>query len=223
MSRFAAPQTALDGTTPLVKPPAPGAQAPGSVAITKVTKAVVAPGDGLLRWANKLGLDGTSLDEHRARARPAGTSAHANFEAIASGQPVRVPHERDQALLRWLAERHVWPVACEFQVASLRGFHGRVDYARTATGPDADALMENGYLPLVVGDFKPPKASRYPDSHLQVAAAIAALEEEGEEVLGGEIVEIGPGGYYHVEPCRATAEDWYSALDWYRRLARLNP
>lgn len=54
--------------------------------VTTILKTIGEDNDGLLRWANKLGLEGRDLDEGRDAAANVGTVAHAMIEADIKGQ-----------------------------------------------------------------------------------------------------------------------------------------
>jgi hypothetical protein len=164
-------------------------QAGGSRAIGQVAK-VLNPGEGLLNWANRVGLEGKTLEEARSPKRSGGSKAHTAFTAFADVLP-----EGSGGIVKWAAETAPVILATERWMASLDApaVHGKADYVRA--GP-----VVAGITPLIVGDAKPLGNGRtYFESHVQVAGYAYCLEQAGLVVAGTEIL-LYDDRDYHVVP-----------------------
>jgi hypothetical protein len=163
-------------------------QATGSLTITQVAK-VLNPGEGLLYWANKVGLEGKTLEEARGPKRSSGTRAHTAFTAPPGEHGERPANSG--GILRWHEERHVRLIATERWVATREHplVHGKGDYIRSEEGG------------VIVGDAKPLSGGgkTYFEQHVQVAGYAYALEANGVNVVGTEIL-LYDDQDFHVVP-----------------------
>ena len=164
-------------------------QVPGSLTITQVAK-TLNQGEGLLYWANKMGLEGKTLDDARNPGRTGGTRAHTAFTAWADEpQP-----EGCGGILRWHAETQAQLIATERWVATTEDplVHGKGDYIR-------QAVDAQGAPAVIVGDAKPLGAGKtYFEQHVQVAGYAYVLSTWGVRVAGTEILLYDDGDYHIV-------------------------
>src|SRR5262249_32139553 len=175
-------------------------QQPGSLTITAVAK-VLNQGEGLLYWANRVGLEGKTLEEARTAGRSGGTKAHTAFTAT-TDEP---RPDGCGGILAWHEQTHAHLIATERWVATATPplIHGKGDYVRHADGGG-----------IVVGDAKPLGAGKtYFEQHVQVAGYAYAIGQAGVAVAGTEIL-LYDDVDFHVVP-------GIVSLDLFHSLARL--
>ena len=171
-----------------------------SVAITKVAK-VLNPGEGLLRWANSVGLEGKTLEQARGSGRSSGSSVHQVMEALAGRRAMPRKGELSAAarpyaveLYRWWTGNDVQAHSVEVEVASqVHRFHGRMDYARWCRAPGCHCFGEG----VVLGDVKTGASSPFPEHLVQLTGYRVAWPESGYDprhVCGTEVLCLPKGG-----------------------------
>jgi hypothetical protein len=163
-------------------------QQPGSLSITQVAK-VLNPGEGLLYWANKVGLEGKTLDEARNNPRSSGTKAHTAFTASADERP-----DGCGGILKWFEETHPQLLATERWVATTDDplVHGKGDYIRRS-------VDEHGRPAVIVGDAKPLGSGKtWFEQHVQVAGYAYVLSSWGVRVAGTEILLYDDADFHPV-------------------------
>jgi PD-(D/E)XK nuclease superfamily len=142
----------------------------------------------LVPWANNLGLAGISVREYVDALAAIGSLAHEmilahhkNVKFEADGHPADLIDKAENCLLsyfEWERGHNIEPILCEAQLVSLLGFGGTLDlYAKV-----------DGVRTVV--DYKSGKAI-YPEHVYQTAAYRHLLLENGYEVDGVRILQIG--------------------------------
>jgi hypothetical protein len=204
------------------------------VAVTDVAK-IVNPGEGLMRWANKVGREGKTIEEARKTGTFGGRLVHKCAERLAAGDdPVTV---RAQGPSAWPVRGHVGALcqwwedtapdvkAVELNVSGdEHRCRGRIDFLRACDLPECCCYGEG----VVVTDFKAQGHTLYREQHLQGGGYALLWPLSGHEprhlcrvefvTLCATSLDSEP---YRVQPCLATPEDFASALDLWRRMDRL--
>lgn len=73
--------------------------------VTELVKAISGASEGLVEWANRVGLEGKTLDEARSPKRDAGNRLHAELERLVRGEPLADPaDDAVVALASWWSE-----------------------------------------------------------------------------------------------------------------------
>jgi hypothetical protein len=88
-----------------------GTRLPSVTTINKLLS--IGGNEGLIYWANQLGLNGLTLEEGRRTSADVGTLAHAAIEADAKGQPfdleaLHLPDDQHALVVSCIAEWHRW-------------------------------------------------------------------------------------------------------------------
>lgn len=162
---------------------ADGTRLPSVTTINKLLS--IGGNEGLLYWANQLGLEGKTLEDGRKTAADVGTLAHAAVEASLKNQPFDIEAlglTDEQATMvvsclaeweRWRARSRLNIVASEVSLVSERMLYGGT----------LDCIAEiDGQLSVL--DLKTGGAI-YPEMLMQVSA----YGELWKEARGGEIQE----------------------------------
>ena len=163
---------------------ADGSPVPG---VTTVTGLLNKP--QLVRWANKLGLDGIDCGNYTDATAQVGTLAHAMIQADLQGTAFdRAAWSPDQLLLgenalgrfyEWKKRHSVEPICCETPfVSEAMRYGGTVD---------CYCLLDG--RPTLL-DFKTGKAI-YEEGLVQLAAYAKLLEEAGRSVAECRILRVG--------------------------------
>lgn len=213
--------------------PLPGLEQEDWVGITTAA-AALDKGDGLVQWANRVGLEGTSLDQYRREHRGAGVAKHHTLELIATDRGHELPDEEVARLGPWLEACGGRILAAEHKVEhpELR-YRGRIDAIRLAHRESATILDERLFvegespitsawqldLPVVAVDWKS-YGRTYPQDHLQLAGYVHALRAQGFTCVGAEIVQPHGAGL-RVTRGVATDADWLCVLACYRAGERI--
>lgn len=190
------------------------------VGITTVTKEALHPGEGLIRWAHRIGLEGKSMDDVRAKRKGEGTGLHASLELLIRGH-VDPATPQEVAFAQWWggfravgATLHATERPIEDRVLRVRG---RVDLL---------AQMEPGHLRVI--DVKSGK-SIYRDAHFQVAGYVEALIEEyahspdhyNVNHVDGGVLLLTAEGDAIFERTTITTDEWRALVTVYRAITRL--
>lgn len=165
-----------------------GTPVPG---VTTVTGLLNKP--ALVKWANKLGLDGVDVTRYVDKTAEAGTCCHLMIQHRLSGtSPDLTPFSADvQEKARiglakfedWLLSSPITPIALEIPLVSRRfRFGGTIDCYGEA--------YHNRQAALTLIDFKT-SSGIYPEMYYQVAAYRKLLEESGRDVDQVKILRIG--------------------------------
>lgn len=163
---------------------ADGTRVPGATTITGLLNK-----PHLVRWANKLGLDGIDSSKYTDEAAKVGTLAHEMVQAHLQGCGVnRDMFSKEQidlaenALLsfhEWEKRHTIKPIICEVPMVS----------ERMKFGGTVDCYCELDGVPTLL-DFKTGKAI-YDEYFVQVAAYKELLKEHGYPVERVQILRIG--------------------------------
>lgn len=143
----------------------------------------------LVRWANKLGLEGIDSSKYTDEAAAVGTLAHEMVQAHLQGEkvdtnmfsPLQVELAENALIsfFEWMARHEVEPILCEVpMVSEEHKFGGTVDCYCKLDG-----------VPTLL-DFKTGSAI-YPDYFIQVSAYKELLVERGYPVERVQILRIG--------------------------------
>lgn len=186
---------------------ADGQSIPG---VTTVTGLLSKP--GLVRWANKLGLQGIDAAAYTERTARVGSLAHAMIQAELQGTafdcPGSDPAELEQAgrileeFRAWRAERSLRPVHCERSFVSQR-----LRYGGTV---DCYCILDG--KPVLL-DFKTGR-SIYGEYFVQLAAYARLLGEQGYPVEELRILRLGrEGGESAEERCVTDTDKWFRIFE----------
>ncbi len=183
---------------------ADGESVPG---VTTVTGLLAKP--SLMRWANKLGLQGIDAGAYTERTARVGSLAHAMISAALLGEdftaPDAAPEELEQArrslaqFLAWREGHSLRPVHCESAFVSERlRYGGTVDCYCVLDGEP------------VLLDFKTGR-SIYPEYFVQLAAYAQLLREQGFPVRELRVLRLGGEGWE--EKSVRESERWFSVFE----------
>lgn len=183
---------------------ADGESVPG---VTTVTGLLAKP--SLVRWANKLGLQGIDAGAYTERTARVGSLAHAMISAALLGEdfaaPDAAPEELEQArrslaqFLAWREGHSLRPVHCESAFVSERlRYGGTVDCYCVLDGEP------------VLLDFKTGR-SIYPEYFVQLAAYAQLLREQGFPVQELRVLRLGGEGWE--EKSVRESERWFSVFE----------
>lgn len=195
------------------------------VAVTTIVRCLN-QGEGLLKWAHRMGMEGKSMEEARAAGQRRGLKGHELLAHLWAGDEIE--GEFAPALTDWYRTQRVELEAVERQIRhpKLR-YNGRADYLRRVpesvvrqSVPDL-ARFEQEPWPVIVGDIKT-NGRAYLETHLQVDAYGRALLAEGANVWGTEILLLWPGGVWKAIPSAAGPGDFNAVLDCYRAVTALH-
>ena len=161
-----------------------GRRVPGATTITGLLNK-----PHLVRWANKLGLEGIDSSKYTDEAAAVGTLAHAMVQAHLQGEeldtsmfsPIQVDLAQNAVLsyLEWEKRHTIEPIICEVPMVSEKlRFGGTVDCYCKLDG-----------VPTLL-DFKTGKAI-YEEYFVQTAAYKELLVEHGYPVERVQILRIG--------------------------------
>lgn len=161
-----------------------GARVPGATTITGLLNK-----PQLVRWANKLGLEGIDSSKYTDEAAAVGTLAHAMVQCHLTGEhlpteqfsPIQVELAENAVLsyLEWEKRHTIEPLLCEKPLVSDKmRFGGTIDCYCNLDG-----------VPTLL-DFKTGKAI-YDEYFVQVAGYKSLLEEAGYPVERVQILRIG--------------------------------
>lgn len=177
---------------------------PGSLSMGEVSK-VINPGEGLMRWANRIGLQGVTMDDHRAATQSRGNVAHAVLEQRGGEAPER--GTPGYGVWLWWATEKPRLLACEVRVATsglAPDVHGKLDAAYAVVDPDGRPATDGDCYAVVVVDFKP-MGRTFLEQHIQVSGYAWALSEQGVHVARPELV-LYDDRSYQVVPSVVTIE-----------------
>ncbi len=185
---------------------ADGESVPG---VTTVTGLLAKP--SLVRWANKLGLQGIDAGAYTERTARVGSLAHAMISAALLGEdfaaPDAAPEELEQArrnlaqFLAWREGHSLRPVHCESAFVSERlRYGGTVDCYCVLDGEP------------VLLDFKTGR-SIYPEYFVQLAAYAQLLREQGFPVQELRVLRLGGEGESWEEKSVRESERWFSVFE----------
>ena len=185
---------------------ADGESVPG---VTTVTGLLAKP--SLVRWANKLGLQGIDAGAYTERTARVGSLAHAMISAALLGEdfaaPDAAPEELEQArrslaqFLAWREGHSLRPVHCESAFVSERlRYGGTVDCYCVLDGEP------------VLLDFKTGR-SIYPEYFVQLAAYAQLLREQGFPVRELRVLRLGGEGEDWEEKSVREPEKWFSVFE----------
>ena len=143
----------------------------------------------LVRWANKLGLEGIDSSKYTDEAAAVGTLAHAMVQAHLVGEkvdyslfsPVQVELAENSLLsfFEWYGRHDIEPIICEVPMVSEEYKYGGT--------VDCYCMMDG--VPTLL-DFKTGKAI-YPEYFVQTSAYRQLLCERGCKVERVQILRIG--------------------------------
>ena len=143
----------------------------------------------LVRWANRLGLEGIDCGKYTDESAAVGTLAHAMIIAHLKGEsldtaaysPVQVDLAENSLIsfYDWLKRHSLEPILCETPLVSER--------LRFGGTPDCYGLLDGEPTLL---DFKTGK-SIYDENLVQIAAYKQLLEEQGHPVYGCMVLRVG--------------------------------
>ena len=176
--------------------------------VTTVTGLLAKP--SLVRWANKLGLEGVDASRLTEQSARIGTLAHARIRASLLGEAFDPafadPGELSQAeeafrcFLRWREGHSLRPIHCE------RSFVSR--QLRFGGTPDCYCILDG--KPVLL-DFKTGKRI-YDEYFVQLAAYARLLREQGYPVEELRVLRLG-----HGEDCEERSvteqEKWFSIFE----------
>lgn len=161
-----------------------GARVPGATTITGLLNK-----PHLVRWANKLGLEGIDSSKYTDEAAAVGTLAHAMVQCHLTGDdlptemfsPVQVDLAQNAVLsyLEWETRHSIEPIMCEIPMVS--------DKLRFGGTIDCYCMLDG--IPTLL-DFKTGKAI-YDEYFVQVSAYAELLREAGHPVDRVQILRIG--------------------------------
>ncbi len=185
---------------------ADGETVPG---VTTVTGLLSKP--SLVRWANKLGLQGIDAGAYTERTARVGSLAHAMISAALLGESFAAsdaaPEEMEQAsrslahFLAWRERHSLRPVHCESAFVSERlRYGGTVDCYCVLDGEP------------VLLDFKTGK-SIYPEYFVQLAAYAELLREQGFPVRELRVLRLGGGDKTWEEKSVRETEKWFALFE----------
>ncbi len=177
--------------------------------VTTVTGLLSKP--SLVRWANKLGLEGIDASRVTEQSARIGTLAHAMTRASLLAEPFDAenadPAELSQAeeafrcFLRWREGHSLRPVHCESAFVSERlRYGGTVDCYCVLDGEP------------VLLDFKTGR-SIYPEYFVQLAAYAQLLREQGFPVRELRVLRLGGEGEGWEEKSVREPEKWFSVFE----------
>lgn len=143
----------------------------------------------LIRWANKLGLEGIDSSKYTDEAAAVGTLAHAMVQAHLVGEkvdtnmfsPVQVELAENSLLsfFEWWSRHDIEPIICEVPMVSEKHKYGGT----------VDCYCKMDGVPTLL-DFKTGKHI-YDEYFVQVAAYKELLVERGHPVERVQILRIG--------------------------------
>ncbi len=185
---------------------ADGESVPG---VTTVTGLLAKP--SLVRWANKLGLQGVDAAALSERSARVGNLAHAMIRASLLGESFAAgaadPGELEEAraalarFLAWREGRSLRPVHCESSFVSER-----LRYGGTV---DCYCMLDGEPVLL---DFKTGKAI-YPESFVQLAAYAQLLREQGFPVGELRVLRLSGEGRSWEEKSVQEQEKWFAVFE----------
>lgn len=197
------------------------------VGVQTVSK-VINPGEGLLRWANGVGLRGQTLDEARKPSQGSGTTLHSFAQQLAKRPEVLfVDEDRPLpafglALMNWWEATNPIVLHQEVEVESARLMvRGRIDLVRAC---DAAECVCHGEGAVVV-DYKTGGAATvFDEAHLQGDGYREIWFDSGvrpRQLCSVEFVGLDLNGDWKPHPLLADRGDFLAALEVYRRLQRM--
>ena len=186
---------------------ADGTKVPG---VTTVTGLLAKP--GLVRWANRLGLEGIDAQRYTDESAQAGTLAHALIQARLQETPLERGEwsaEQLEAAERSLARFEDWRRAHTLRVLQCESSYVSEDKRYGGT-VDCYCLLDG--RPTLL-DFKTGKAV-YEEGFVQLAAYARLLEETGLPVEDCRILRVGRDGAEGFEERGlAERERWYALFE----------
>lgn len=210
----------------MIEQPLPADADQGWRALTDVVEEVVNPGQETIRWANREGLKGRSIEQVRAQAAPRGTRVHSVLTALLLGDEVvleRWPKElRGYAsgVLNWQRrrDRKLQHTELPAQSTSMR-VTARIDYLRECQRLDCECAGSGSAL----GDLK--TGGLYPTvrAALQVIGGVVLAREDGlvERVCSAEVLCVNAQGDYQVHQVKVNEDRFRRAAAWHADLVQL--
>lgn len=196
--------------------------------VTNVAK-IVNPGEGLLRWANRVGLEGKTLDEGRGSGTSNGTLVHRCFERLVAGDDpteVRRTHTTQplanyvNGLVSWWEQTGPQVLHVEASVKSLPLMvRGRIDCVRKCDTVNCHCYGEGARI----SDFKTGGHNLYFEPHLQGDGYREIWPDSGldpRHLCGVEFITIDGNGTFKPQPLIAEHGDFLAALALYRAKER---
>lgn len=197
--------------------------------VTTVCKLLSIGGnEGLLYWANQLGLEGKTLEDGRATAADVGTYAHLGIEAQIKGQPWDIDalhlEEKQAALVR----------ACLMEWARWRE-QAKIEFLASEVPLVSEAHQYGGTLDAVVrvGGKKGPRAildlktggGIYAEHLMQVRAYGELWQEaKGEPIDEYHLIRVGKlDASWHHHSWRADSEAVELAWELFRAALLARP
>jgi hypothetical protein len=177
-----------------------------------------------MRWANKIGREGKSLDE--VRDTGTGIDMHKVFEKVVRGEDVPwdelTLRQRGlaQAIVRWFEGGQRRVLHTEVSLSSAKYMlRGRTDYVRACVLPSCQCAGTGA----VLGDLKTGGLRVYVESHLQVAGYVWLwhLERREPKLCRSEVLAVDGRGKYDVIPCPATPRDFAQVLFAHEAVGRV--
>lgn len=182
-----------------------GKRVPSVTTILKLLS--IGGNEGLLYWANQLGLDGLTLENGRKTGADVGSLAHLGVEAAIKGQALdvdalNITGEQRRMVIGCLAEWERWrersrlvPIESEVSLISERyGYGGTLDMV----------CQLDAHLSLL--DIK--TGAIYPEHLCQVVAYGALWEEcRGQRIEEYHLLRLGKGDASFHHHCYAAASE----------------
>lgn len=207
------------------------------VGVTTVSK-VVNPGEGLMHWANKQGLNGKALKDARSKGTSSGTIVHRAFERIVKGeaQPQDVLNGVTDATLRayltamtgWVAATEPDVVHSEFKLSyEPLAVRGRIDMTVRCKVEGCECYGEG----LWIKDFKTGGHKLYKEAHLQGDGYRMIWEanlndpsmraRDVRHLCGVEFITLAYDGTWKPHALLTERGDFACALALYRQIEQL--
>ena len=177
--------------------------------VTTVTGLLSKP--SLVRWANKLGLEGIDASRVTEQSARIGTLAHAMIRASLLGEPydpqladpeeLRQAEEAFRCFLRWREGHSLRPILCEASLVSEKLRYGGT--------PDCYCILDGDPVLL---DFKTGKRI-YDEYFVQLAAYANLLREQGYPVRELRVLRLGRAEEDCEERGVTEQEKWFSLFE----------
>lgn len=177
--------------------------------VTTVTGLLAKP--SLVRWANKLGLEGIEASRVTEQSARIGTLAHAMIRASLLGEPFEAEHaepaelsqaeEAFRCFLRWREGHSLRPVLCEHSFVSRELRYGGT--------PDCYCILDGDPVLL---DFKTGKRV-YDEYFVQLAAYAQLLREQGYPVRELRVLRLGRAEEDCEERSVTEQETWFRLFE----------
>lgn len=172
--------------------------------VTDLAKAMSGPQEGLIEWANRVGLEGKTLAEARTPRRDDGNRLHDELQRLVEGRPLADPADDAVVLMaEWWSSVGAVEAWAEKSVRAVLGF----DEEAVEVWGRSDVLARVADGRYVVFDAK---VGRKPyvgaDNLIQVALYQAAWafrlsqHHVSSTVVDGAVVRVSPDGALRLVP-----------------------